>query len=268
MAPICNRWELIEHDDYGATATPNIRRLPSRLRSASGTQSANLIASRYRLSSASSTTAASEVSRLRSPTTRGSEIVSIPSSSSPCTPTIGFKVTASARLANVPAKVQTRKPPRSSWVMECGVTGISSRSASSLFRARFESLAPGSSPLSKTSRIAPHTNDRTTYCRNCQNPRFVSFGSPPRWAFSKNQGARPLIDRFPNETDRISPLGCPAAPAPPACISGRPPARSRTGPLHPVQGSNLGRVCARLCQWLGATGAGTPRSGTSIPQWQ
>ncbi len=51
----------------------------------------------------------------------------------------------------------------------------------------------------------------------------------PQVGVSQESGARPLIDRFPKETDRISPLGCPAAAAPPACISGRPPARPQTG---------------------------------------
>ena len=60
-------------------------------------------------------------------------------------------------------------------------------------------------------------------------PPFRQFWQSPRWAFPKNQGARPRIERFPKATDRISPVRCPAAPAQPACISGRPPAKPRTG---------------------------------------
>ena len=104
-------------------------------------------------------------------------------------------------------------------------------------------------------------NGRDTCCRNCQNPRFVSFGSPPDGHFQRIRGCgcRSSSSRK-SQTEIRRPAPCPCPPLRHLRAFPGDPWRCPGRTLRAVQGGNLGRVRARLCQWLGAKGACRPRS--------
>ena len=92
---------------------------------------------------------------------------------------------------------------------------------------------------------------RGTYCQNCRNPGFVSFGSPPCRHFPRIQRVRTLIEHRPRAANRLPPTQSPPAPVPPVRISRQAPtrlptgtargSRSRPGPRTPAAALLTGR---------------------------
>ena len=71
-------------------------------------------------------------------------------------------------------------------------------------------------------------------------------------------------DRAPPERDKLKFAGPPPGRSYALRAFPEDPRQDPRRAMRPVQGSNLGRVRARLCPWPCATGTGRPRSLTSI----